>query len=266
MTAKRTKPLQSAERKKASPATKLQQLLWNEKGATHDDLYPFSDISPALQLRHHARAKRLALRLDVKKRTVFLVIPKRTSLKSAYKFALEHKKWIKDRLDELPQQITFEHGNIIPLFGQKYTVNITCDFTLRKTTISLKNNKISVSTNKEFPEARIRRFIIDHARAELTSIAQDKADILGRELKGVDVKDTASRWGSCSHDGYISLSWRLAFASPEAFDYVVAHEVAHLAHMDHSPAFWKQCAALCDNYVRGKAWMKINAQELLKYD
>ena len=265
MSASRTKPLQSAKRKKASPSDKFQQLLWGDKDAISHDLSLFQEISPHLQLRHHARAKRLALRLDVKKRVVFLTIPKRTSLRSAHKFALEHQKWIRDRIEELPQQVTLEHGNIIPLFGQKYQINITYDTTLRKTDISLKNNEIVVLTNKENVSSRIRRFIINLAHQELSALAHEKAKTLGKTLNGVDVKDTTSRWGSCSHDGYISLSWRLAFASSDAYDYVVAHEVAHLAHMDHSPAFWKQCAALCNNYVRGKAWMKINAQELLRY-
>ncbi len=260
-----TKPLQSSKRKKSPAQGKFEQLLWGDKTNIDIERYPFAEISPHLRLRHHARAKRLALRLDVKNRLVYLTIPKRISVKAAYKFALENQNWITDRLEELPKKVTLGHGALIPLFGQEYQVHITCDKTLRKTNISLKDNKLIVLTNKENPEARIKRFVISHTLEELSKLAHEKAAILGKKIKNIDVKDTASRWGSCSQDGCLSFSWRLAFASPEAYDYVVAHEVAHLNHMDHSPAFWKQCAALSDNYVRGKAWMKINAQELLRY-
>ena len=132
-----TKALQNTREKKSSSATRLRRSLWPQNLISDADNYPFREISPDLHLRHNARAKRLALRLDVKKRVVFLVIPKRVSLRNAYKFAREHQNWIRDRIDELPQQITFTDGNVIPLFGKKYVVDIRYDNTLRKTDIQL---------------------------------------------------------------------------------------------------------------------------------
>ncbi|MEM7618378.1 MAG: SprT family zinc-dependent metalloprotease [Pseudomonadota bacterium] len=228
-------------------------------------VYPFSDISPALTLKINPRAKRMALRVDAHKRVVNLVIPKRASLRSAYMFALEHKYWIRQKIDEMPEVIDYVDGARIKILGQRYKISIRYDHSLKKTAISLKDNELLVLTNKRDPSSRIRRFIINMAKERLTTLANEKAASIDKKIHSVTVRDTVSRWGSCSSDGKLSFSWRLIFAPEHAFDYVVAHEVAHLAHLDHSPAFWHQCEDISSDYSRGKTWMKRHAQELIKY-
>lgn len=227
--------------------------------------YPFEEISPNIVIKQNPRAKRLALRIDNKKRLANLVIPPRTSMRRAYLFALEHKYWIRERIAELPELISFDDGVTIPLLGEEITIAISYNDTRKTTNISLKNNQLIVSTNKEDPSSRILRFLKNLAKEELSKRAHEKAAQLGKSIQRVDVKDTSSRWGSCSHDGKLSFSWRLIFASEEAIDYVVAHEVAHLQHMDHSPAFWILCEDLSDSYSAGKSWMNRNSQELNRY-
>lgn len=240
-------------------------LLWAQKADNALKTYPFDDISPDLVLKINPRAKRMALRLDPKKQLINLVVPKRASMRSAYLFALEHKYWIQEKLSELPPAIHFTNGTIIPILGQDTEIGITYDITLKTTDISLKNNKLLVFTNKEDPAPRIKRFIINLAKKELTTLSHEKAAQINKKIMSVDVKDTSSRWGSCSQDGKLSYSWRLIFAPTHAFDYVVAHEVAHLLHMDHSPAFWMECEDLSANYSRGKSWMKRHSGELIRY-
>ncbi len=240
-------------------------LVWAQKTDNALKTYPFEDISPDLVLKINPRAKRMALRLDPKKRVVNLVLPKRASMVSAYRFSLEHKYWIREKLAELPNQIEFVDGAIISLLGKEITVKITYDETLKTTSITLKNNELSVSTNKENPAPRIKRFIINMAKERLSALAHEKAGRIEKKILKIDVKDTTSRWGSCSHDGKLCFSWRLIFAPYESFDYVVAHEVAHLCVMDHSPAFWDQCEALCENYSKGKSWMRRHSGDLIRY-
>jgi hypothetical protein len=79
------------------------------------------------------------------------------------------------------------------------------------------------------------------------------------------VREKKSRWGSCSSDDHLSYSWRLIFAPPAALDYVVAHEVAHLVHMNHSKAFWNLCRSLSHDFVNGQYWMKNHGHELMRY-
>lgn len=245
--------------------SKTQKEILTEKVNKALKVYPFSDISPALTLKINPRAKRMALRVDSHKRTVNLVIPKRASLRSAYMFALEHKYWIRQKVDEMPEVIDYVDGAKIKILGQRYKIVINYDKTLKKTDISLKDNELLILTNKEDPSSRIRRFIINMAKERLTTLAHEKAAEIGKKIHSVTVRDTVSRWGSCSSDGKLSFSWRLIFSPEHAFDYVVAHEVAHLQHLDHSPAFWHLCEDISSDYSRGKTWMKRHAQELIKY-
>ena len=79
------------------------------------------------------------------------------------------------------------------------------------------------------------------------------------------LRDTRSRWGSCTHEGRLMYSWRLAMAPPEVLDYVAAHEVAHLAHMDHSPRFWAAVATLMPGYAPRRAWLRRNGADLMAW-
>lgn len=227
--------------------------------------YPFHEISPNLVVKINPRAKRLALRVDPRGNKVNLVVPKRTSMINAYRFADKNSVWIREKLEELPQPIRLEDGAVIPLFGQNLAIKVTYDKTLKKTDITLINNEILVKTNKEDPNPRIVRYLKKIALERLSALAHEKAARINKAITKIDVKDTSSRWGSCSHDAKLSFSWRLIFAPHTAFDYVVAHEVAHLQVMDHSPAFWEACEALCEDYSTGKSWMKHHGGELVRY-
>lgn len=222
-------------------------------------------ISPYLRLKVSPRARRMALRLDAKERVVNLVVPRRTNIDHALDFARAHREWINTRVEALAEPIPFEDGQIIPIYGRRVRIDVYYDETLRTTGILLKENRLIVHTNKEDPSGRIARFLKDYAREVLEDLAREKAAAINRTIRSVSVKDTKSRWGSCADDGRLSFSWRLIFAPFEALDYVVAHEVAHLVHMDHSPRFWAKCEELSADYERGKAWIDENGQSLLGY-
>lgn len=189
----------------------------------------------------------------------------RTSMRSAQRFAEEHDRWMLDKLMELPEPIAFEDGSILPILGQNRRIHIFYDETLRTTSITLKCHELIVTTNKEDPSPRIERFLKKLAKNELTTLSYEKAAEIGKKVTSVATRDTKSRWGSCSSDGNLSFSWRLIFAPYYAFDYVVAHEVAHLRHLDHSTAFWNLCRKLSDDYFEGEYWMREHGHELMRY-
>jgi len=228
--------------------------------------YPFHDISPDLHVKINPRAKRLALRVDPRANKVNLVIPKRESMINAYRFAEDNRLWITEKLSELPQPINLVNGTIIPLFGEETEIKVIYDKALKSTDIALINNQLLIKTNKKDPKPRIIRFLKKRALERLSDLSHAKVGLIGKKIAKIDVKDTSSRWGSCSHDAKLSFSWRLIFAPYDAFDYVVAHEVAHLRVMDHSPAFWEVCEDLSDNYSKGKSWMKRHSGELVRYN
>jgi len=220
---------------------------------------------PYIMVKRSKRARRLALRLDPKERVFHLVIPNGVNLKKAQRFAEEHDNWMQEALSDLPSPVPFEDGSDLPILGQDRRIHIFYDEALRTTSINLKFKELIVTTNKEDPTARIERALKRIAKKELTALAQQKAEEIGETIEKISVRDTKSRWGSCSSDGNLSFSWRLLFAPEEAFDYVVAHEVAHLVHMDHSRSFWKLCRSLSDNFIEGQYWMREHGHELMRY-
>lgn len=226
---------------------------------------PFAEISPRLKLSVSERAKRMALRLDPRERLVHLVVPKRASMRTAYLFAEQNKDWIREKLRDLPRAVPFRDGEILPILGRDRTIIVLYNPALKRTDIQLKKDELIVMTNKPDPSARIRRFLIDLAKEKLTELSLEKASVVRRRIVDVQVKDTRSRWGSCSDDGNLSFSWRLIFAPAKAFDYVVAHECAHLVHMDHSDNFWRVCERLSRDYEEGKDWMQKYGHSLMRF-
>lgn len=222
-------------------------------------------VDRKLRIMRSKRARRVALRLDHKERVMNLVVPKGMKLDTAYAFAYENKNWIKEKLQELPEPVPFEHGAILPLFGENYRMNIYYDPSLRKTSIMLKENNIFVLTNKEDPTSRIVTFLKNYAQERLEVLVREKAKIIRKKVSVFKVKDTTSRWGSCAEDGEIILSWRLIFAPLAAMDYVVAHEVAHLRHLHHEPTFWSLCRELSEDFLEGEYWIANHGHELMRF-
>jgi predicted metal-dependent hydrolase len=258
--AKRAKPL-NAERGRSRSG---KSLFSSDKEKAWFSL-PFSEISPRLKLNVSERAKRLALRLDPHKRVMHLVVPKRSSLRTAHLFAEQHKDWIREKLRGLPREVPFVDGEVLPIMGRDRRIIILYNEALKTTDIQLKKDELLVLTNKADPSVRIRRFLMEYAQEKLTELAFEKAAQLRRRILNVQVKDTRSRWGSCAEDGTICFSWRLIFAPTKSFDYVVAHEVAHLAHMDHSENFWRVCERLSRDYDEGKEWMANHGHDLMRF-
>lgn len=225
----------------------------------------YDDLPPYVRMEKSQRAKRLALRLNPKDRIFHLVIPRGMSLSKAQAFAEEHDRWMKEKLRDLPRPIRFKNGSAIPIMGRSRTIRIVHSRNLKTTEVILKYNELLVFTNLDDPTARIIRFLKNLAKTELTRLSQEKAKMISKKVRGVSVRDTKSRWGSCSQDSRLSYSWRLIFAPAAAFDYVVAHEVAHLRHLDHGKNFWKLCRELSEDYIEGQFWMHNHGHELMRY-
>jgi predicted metal-dependent hydrolase len=94
------------------------------------------------------------------------------------------------------------------------------------------------------------------AERELPARLMELAAQHGYRVAGVTVRDQRSRWGSCSPAGRISLNWRLVQVPPLVRDYVLLHELAHLAVRNHSPKFWKALAAVCPGHREARAWLR----------
>lgn len=222
-------------------------------------------IEKLVTVKRSKRAKRVALRLDTAQGIINLVVPDRMPLKKAYDFARNHEEWIHKTLEKIPGIIEFTHGATLPIFGDSIKLDITVTPTLKRTTIKQQNDVLFIKTYQENPTTRIAYHLKKIARAGLSDLASDKADMIEKKIKTIHIRETKSQWGSCAQNNNISFSWRLIFAPYHAADYVVAHEVAHLIHMNHSREFWALCEKLCLDYTSGKRWMKQNGPALMRY-
>lgn len=222
-----------------------------------------ADSELAVTFLRSARARRVSLRVDSARRRIVLTAPLRLSRAMAVGFAEAQAGWIAARLKRLPARRPFLDGADVPLFGLSYRIRHRPD---ARGTVWVDGQEIHVAGRPEYLPRRLRDWLTGELRRRLVPLVHAKADRVQRPVKKIGVRDGRSRWGSCGPDGSLSFSWRLVFAPPEVLDYLVAHEVAHLVHMNHSARFWAQARALCDGPIEPpRAWLKKNGEILLQY-
>ncbi|HYM01621.1 MAG TPA: SprT family zinc-dependent metalloprotease, partial [Stellaceae bacterium] len=128
----------------------------------------------------------------------------------------------------------------------------------------IEGREIRVSGDEEHIARRVRDFLRERAREELGRRARRLAAQVDRKIGRITVRDTTTRWGSCSANGNLAFSWRLVMAPEAVLHYVVAHEAAHLVEMNHGPRFWKLVERLVPNFERQRDWLNNNRAWLLR--
>ena len=213
-------------------------------------------------------ARRYTLRVRAATRDVVLSMPVRGSYESARAFAERHAAWISTRLNRLPTLVPFEPGATIPLRGIEHEIAHSLErgaVWVEAASRSGGRPRLCVGGEFRFASRRIEDYLKREAYRDLVVAAARHADALGKRPQRITVRDTTSRWGSCSVQGALSFSWRLVLAPPFVLDYLAAHEVAHLAHMNHSTAFWRLTRSLSADTDRAEAWLKAQGASLHRY-
>ena len=237
----------------------------------------YLDVSHAgetyrINLRRTAAARRFTLRVRAATQDVVLTMPARGSLAEAKSFAGRHAAWIGAKLRRLPEMIPFEPGAFVPLRGNLHQI-IHCPATRGRVWIedgaaSPGSNALPllcVSAEAPFVPRRVRDFLIKEALRDIKAAVERHAKTLGAAPRKITLRDTTSRWGSCSPSGALSFSWRLIMAPRFVLDYLAAHEAAHLLHMNHSAAFWAAVRRLSADTERAEAWLKAHGSALLRF-
>lgn len=217
----------------------------------------------AIEAVHSARAKRLQLRVDGRRGVVKLVIPRGMSLKKALAFAEDRSAWIAQQVDRIPQPTAFHDGMILPFKGHNHRVEHRPTGRL----VRCLGDTIQVPGGKEHFERRLLDWLKTQAKEDITGRAMEKAARINKTINRVSIRDTVSRWGSCSSNGNLSFSWRLILTPDSIRDYLAAHEVAHLQEMNHSPRFWAVCESLTDlaTVKDCERYLKDHARRLFAY-
>lgn len=206
-----------------------------------------------VEVRRSAAARRLTLRADSARGAVRITLPPRMAVTRVHDFIDSHLGWIAARVAVWPSARPFAPGASVPVEGVERIVD-WCPS--RPRTARLDGDRLVVGGPLEGLPGRIERFLQRHALALLESETRALAAQIGRKVARVSVRDTASRWGSCSGDGAIAYSWRLVLMPPEIRRSIVAHEVAHLVHLNHSPSFHALAAELHPGHASARRWLK----------
>ncbi|MDA1091192.1 MAG: SprT family zinc-dependent metalloprotease [Proteobacteria bacterium] len=219
----------------------------------------------AVRLFRNNRARRVILRLDEGAdggTGVIVTLPNRASQKEGLALVLDKADWILNQLDERLPRVPFADGETVPFFGVDYRIRSIAG---GRGVVRCEGAEILVAGRPEHLVRRVKDWFKLQAREQIAPRVRDKAQALDRRPGRITIRDTKSRWGSCSHDGNLSFCWRLVMAPEAVLDYVVAHEVAHLAELNHGPKFWHWVGELTADVAGAKKWLRLNGEALHRY-
>ena len=218
-------------------------------------------------LKLNPRARQLIVRVQPTTGEVVVVAPSRRALAHAMEFARKQSHWIAQRLEHVPEPIPIGLGRRILYRGEEHLIRYG-DSGQGPVWIERSNDGeriIRVHGRSEHAARRVLDFLKREARRLLDARAMHYAYLLGVRPARITVRDTSSRWGSCSSTRNLSFSWRLILAPPFVLEYVVAHEVAHLKEMNHGRRFWALVDSLVGDSTRAQAWLNDNGTLLHRY-
>ncbi|EQB13534.1 M48 family metallopeptidase [Sphingobium lactosutens] len=216
-----------------------------------------------VRVRRSARARAYRLTIDGACGGLRLSLPARANLKKALAWAQDHEAWVRDQLARQPAITPLADGATFPLEGRDVTI---CWIAGASRTIRLEDDRLLLGGPAESVGPRVQRWLVARARAVLDSESHALARDHGLIVASVGVGDPRSRWGSCASSGAIRYSWRLILAPPDVRRATVAHELAHLLHMDHSPAFHAAHRRILGaDPCPARAWLRAHGAGLHRY-
>ena len=224
--------------------------------------------SVSVKVRLNPRARRLIVKVHPSTGEVAVIAPSQRSVPRALDFARQEGEWIADHLSRVPERIHLLPGETILFKGTRHVIRLSSD---ERGGVWLDPDSdrptIRVSGQREHAPRRVEDWLKKQARTHIIRRVNALTNELGVTASRITVRDAASRWGSCSTSGTISLSWRLIMAPNYVLNYVCAHEVAHLKEMNHGTRFWRHVEKLTgqDEANAAQDWLRVNGAELHRY-
>ena len=221
-----------------------------------DDAWP-------VRVVQHAQSRRYRLVFDAARGQLRLTVPRRTNVRAALKWASEQQAWLAEQVGKAALPVIVGPGTSVPFLG----IDRQIEWILTAPrAIALDPNALRVGGPAETVGRRVERWLKGQALDLLDRESREIAARAGLSVGRIGVGDPRSRWGSCTHDGDLRYSWRLVMAPDHVRRATVAHEVAHLQHMDHGPAFH----ALVDELHYGdvaaaRGWLRREGRSLHRY-
>lgn len=216
--------------------------------------------SVPVRIRRNPRAKRISMRADAIKREIRITMPHYTPTNVALAFVVKKREWIATRLNSAPDVAPIAPGSEIAVEGESHLIMWCAEW---PRSIRCGEGMLRLGGPRESVEARILRWLKSEARRIFTTEIAHYCEIAGEPVPRLSLGDPRSRWGSCSSRGTISLSWRLIMAPAHVRRSVIAHEVAHMRHMNHSAEFYQWLDSLYEgNRKAADQWLKMHGTGL----
>lgn len=226
-------------------------------------------------VRESRRARRIRIRMDVK-RGLEIVYPSGVHQPAPDELLLQNQAWVLATMKKLqadqgrPFQRQYVQGAIFQYLGEDVTLNLLQSSGEKRGQVQLVGRRLDVflprpgdRSDAAVIQAAVEDFYRQQAKLYLPQRTWEIAKPLGFEYKRVRIKNQKTRWGSCSSKRNLNFNLRLMMAPSDAIDYIIVHELCHLAHMNHSKAFWALVAKHCPNYNVWCQWFKQNSQYLV---
>ena len=230
-------------------------------------IVPHGESRFRVALKRRAASQRLTLRVSTATGEITLSMPTRVDIVAAERFALSHGGWIAARLAKRPVNVSFTPGSMVPLRDVPHRIVHWSN--VRSSTRALHDKDgqpiIAVAGELAHVPRRVTDFLKAECRRDLEAAVSQHTQNLGLPARKLVLRDTTSRWGSCSSKGHLSFSWRLILAPALVLDYLAAHEVAHLKEMNHSHRFWAVTHKLFPRTEEAEKWLKKNGPSLHRY-
>ncbi|MGB0410529.1 MAG: M48 family metallopeptidase [Pikeienuella sp.] len=221
------------------------------------------DPDLTVTVRRSARARRLTLTVPQNGDPPRVTAPPRIPVREIRMFLLRQGDWLARAVARLPEQTIVTDGALIPVAG--VMLRITHSAGPRRAPQIDGDRLLLQGGDAAAIGKRTEVWLKERARADVTAIAHSCARALGAQVGTIKMRDTKGQWGSCTHKGDMSFSWRLAMAPPKVLDYVAAHEAAHLLEMNHGPDFWAHVGRLRPEWRTQRTWLKTHGNALHRY-
>lgn len=205
-----------------------------------------NSTSYSIVTKINARAKRISIKIKSHE-IVELVVPSEKLVKTAMKFFETKRIWVENNLSKISHLVKVykvEPGNEIPVWGYNKALKLE-----KADRAFLTDDELIIPNNfNQLIKLEVRQFLKKELSAYLRLRVVQLASVMNLHFYNITIKDTKSKWGSCSIDGELSFAFRLVFLPKEVVDYVIVHELAHLKHMNHSQEFWGLVEKHCSNF------------------
>ena len=227
-----------------------------------NSIFFFGEPQIKVSVRKVRNSRRLSLRVSSITENVVLTAPVNTKQDVLLNFLESKETWIRDKLLKVSEKnIKVDVGEYVPIFGIDKRIEICSELP----NLVVGNENIYVPSKVSKPSLVVENSLKNLAREEFTITANSYCDKLGVSYSKIKLRDPRSRWGSCSFNGNLMFSWRLIMAPKNIIRYIVAHEVAHLEHFNHSIDFWTAVLFLFGPYENERKWLRTEGTKLHFY-